>query len=410
MKNNPTAVTFPGTLAAVLVVGLLAACGTSPHYGGPMSAPASVPATADQCATDKPETICWTPVQARFHPDGQRMVVNLCSNRRNANYYCRMVEYRIAEQRWHLIPGQEEGKSYFYPSYSNDGKTLVFGAAHCEQPYCAGNRGYGQLATMNVDAKPGKAAGYGPLKLWPVMGMSRPSFTADDQRVLYWRSHYSARLTSGRSISSISVFEYRFATDEETHPIESLYTGQKTVRFIDAWTSPRYSLDGKVLRFSGMVDNLIRSPDRVWIGGGDPDVEYRGPQAELVHRRVDRVMEGLGRVYVEHPERGILAGPGNLRLVDAKTLQTKAVFVNPEPYQVADADIERTGQLAVGISGVRAVTNGNQGPKRTYWLTRDDPKDLRKQIPAAPVLALVNLGTGAVQALHWPNLETLTAP
>lgn len=413
MKNNPTAVTFPGTLAAVLAAGLLAACGTSPrfgNYGGPMGAPTSVPATADPCATDKPEVICWTPVQARFHPDGQRMVVNLCSNRRNAYYYCRMVEYRIAEQSWHLIPGQEEGKSYFYPSYSNDGKTLAFGAAHCEQPYCAGNRGYGQLATMAVDAKPGKAAGYGPLRLWPVMGMSRPSFTADDQRVLYWRSHYSARLASGRSIGSISVFEYRFATDEETHPIESLYTGQKSVRFIDAWTSPRYSLDGKVLRFSGMVDNLIRSPDRVWIGGGDPDVEYRGPQAELVHRRVDRVMEGLGRVYVEHPERGILAGPGNLRLVDAKTLQTKAVLVQPDTSRLADADIDKQGRWVVGIVGGRALTDGNQGPQRHYWRQVRDYKAAEGMKNDVPVLPLIDLGTGAMQALQWPNLETLTAP
>lgn len=380
------------------------------NYGGPMGAPASVPATADRCASDQPEGICWTPVQARFHPDGQRMVVNLCSNRRNANYYCRMVEYRMAEQSWHLIPGQEEGKSYLYPSYSNDGKTLAFGVAQCAQPYCAGERGYGQLATMSVDAKPGKVAGYGLPKLWPVMGMSRPSFTGDDQRVLYWRSHYSARLASGRSIGSISVFAYRFATDEETHLIESLYSGQKTVRFIDAWTSPRYSLDGKVLRFSGMVDNLIRSPERLWIGGGDPDVEYSGSKAELVHRRVGREMEGLGRVYAEHPERGILAGQGNLRLVDPKTLATKAVLVQPDFARIAQADIDPSGRWAVAVIGGRSLQDGRQGAQSFYWLQIRDTRKAEGMKNDVPVLPLVNLETGAVQALSWPNVEMLNTP
>lgn len=383
------------------------------NYGGPPGTPGRAPEVADRCASDQPEGICWTPVQARFHPDGQRMVVNLCSNRRNANYYCRMVEYRMAEQSWHLIPGQEEGKSYLYPSYSNDGKTLAFGVAKCAQPYCAGERGYGQLATMSVDAKPGKVAGYGPPKLWPVMGMSRPSFTGDDQRVLYWRSHYSARLASGRSIGSISVFAYRFATDEETHLIESLYSGEKTVRFIDAWTSPRYSLDGKVLRFSGMVDNLIRAPNRVWMEGGVSDVEYRGAGQTLVHRWTEAGPDhksGLGRVYAEHPERGILAGPGNLRLVDPTTQAIRVVLVQPQRYQVADATMDRGGRWVAGVLGVRALTNGNHSPKWNPWLQERDLKTANDMKNDVPVLPLVNLETGAVQALSWPNVEMLNTP
>ena len=61
----------------------------------------------------------------------------------------------MADQRWRLIPGQEEGKSYQYPSYSHDGKTLVFGVAQCQQPDCKENFGYGQLATMEVQAAAG---------------------------------------------------------------------------------------------------------------------------------------------------------------------------------------------------------------------------------------------------------------
>lgn len=404
-------------LVAVACLALLACAPRFGNYGGPIGSPMRAPAPTDHCATDKPEAICWTPVQARFHPDGQRMVVNLCSNRlgtpqdqyRGGIYYCRMVEYRMADQTWHLIAGQDEDKSYLYPSYSHDGKTLVFGVDDCRARYCMGSIGFGQLATMSVQAQPGQPAVYGPLKRWPVMGMSRPNFTADDQRVLYWRNHHSARLASGRSIGSISVFEYHLGKDEETHPIASLYSQAKTIRFIHAWTAPQYSLDGKVLRFSGMVDNLIRSPEHVWIRGGIPDVEYRGPDNPLIHRQTDRNLEGLGRVFAEHPERGILAGPGNLRLVDPRTQQTARVLVQPQRARVDQADIDLSGRWVVAVVDSLNPHTGEQGPHRTFWKQLRDIRKADGNKDDVPVLPLIDLSTGQVQALRWPNIESLNA-
>lgn len=398
-------------LAAVL--GLSACAPTVPRFGnfggavGPVSPP--IPAGDDECAVAQPQAICWTPVQARFHPGGDQMVVNLCSNRRGAIYYCRLVEYRLADQRWRLLPGQEEGKSYQYPSYSHDGKTLVFGVATCEQPDCKENTGYGQLATLEVRAAAGADTAYGPVKLLPVNGVSRPNFSPDDQEILYWRSHHQARLASGRSIGSISVFGYRPSTDEERHLVPGLHTGTAKVHFINALSGPRYSLDGRVIRFMAQDDGFW-AKDLQAVSPGVVDVEYDVKTGRAADREFFGVTEGLGRVYAEHPTQGILAGAGNLRLVDRQPPHpTRVVFFSPKPSQVSDADIDRAGLWAVALSGVQATFPRGpvNGLKRQYWLTTEDAKDLRKQVPTAPVFSLVRIKTREVQAVQWPNVESL---
>jgi hypothetical protein len=402
---------FTGGFAAALV---LSACApTAPrfgNFGGPVAAPSAQAQPAsndDECAVAQPTTICWTPVQARFHPNGDHMVVNLCSNRRGAIYYCRMVEYRWADQRWRLLPGQEEGKSYQYPSYSADGKTLVFGVATCEQPDCRENSGYGQLATMAVQANPGKDTVYGPPMLLPVAGISRPSFSPDGQQIVYWRSHHQSRLASGRNIGSISVFGYKPATDEEANLVPGLHTDTAKVHFITALTGPRYSLDGNVIRFTALDDGFWAKDLRA-VGVGILDVDYNLQTGRPVARDIQRVVKGLGQVYAEHPTQGILAGAGNLRLVDPKPPHaTRAVFFAPGAYQVGDAAIDKAGVWAVGLSGIQSMMSGRQGVERTYWLTTEDPKDLRKQVPAAPVFSLVHIQSREVRAVQWPNVESL---
>ena len=102
----------------VLAASLLGACAAvePPRYGNysglaaigsepPPPTPATGP-NADACDVAQPTGICWYPASAKFHPDGERLIVNLCSNRHGAAYYCRMVEYQIKTQRWSLVPGQ----------------------------------------------------------------------------------------------------------------------------------------------------------------------------------------------------------------------------------------------------------------------------------------------------------------
>jgi hypothetical protein len=399
-----------GCIAAALV---LSACApTAPrfgNFGGPVVAPSAQaqPASDDICAVAQPASICWTPVQARFHPNGDQMVVNLCSNRLGAIYYCRMVEYRWADQRWRLLPGQEEGKSYQYPSYSADGKTLVFGVATCEQPDCKENSGYGQLATMAVQATSGDDTVYGPLKLLPVAGISRPNFSPDGQQILYWRSHHQSRLASGRNIGSISVFGYKPATDEEANLVPGLHTDSAKVHFITALTGPRYSLDGSVIRFTALDDGFWAKDLRA-VGVGIVDVDYNVKTARPVARDIQRVAKGLGQVYAEHPTQGILAGAGNLRLVDPKPPHaTRVAFFSPESYQVGDADIDKAGAWAAGLSGIQSMMSGRQGVEFDHWLWADEHRGAAKRERTAPVFTLVHIQSREVRAVQWPNVESL---
>lgn len=403
-------------LPAWLLAGALSLSACAPtvprfgNFGGPV-APAGpqTPASDDECAVAQPQGICWTPVQARFHPSGDQMVVNLCSNRRGAIYYCRLVEYRLADQRWRLLPGQEEGKSYQYPSYSHDGKTLVFGVATCQQPDCKENVGHGQLATMDVRAAAGADTAYGPIRLLPVHGVSRPNFSLDDQEILYWRSHHQARLASGRSIGSLSVFGYRPATDEERNLVPGLHTETAKVHFINALSGPRYSLDGRVIRFMAQDDGFW-AKDLQAVRAGVGDVEYDVKTGRAVDREFFGVTDGLGRVYAEHPTQGILAGAGNLRLVDPQPPHsTRVAFFSPKPSQVSDADIDRAGLLAVALSGVQATFPRGpvNGLRRDHWLWADEHRGAAKTERTVPVFSLVRIKAQEVQAVQWPNVESL---
>lgn len=420
-------------LVCALALGLAACAPSVPrfgNYGGPVvdsATPEPPDPKADICAVAQPSSICWYPAQARFHPDGQRLVVTLCSNRHGAAYFCRMVEYQIAEKRWRLIPGQEalpptskiagkaaakaggqqNGQSYLYPAYSPDGQSLVFVVDDCEQAWCRGAEGFGQLATMGAQAEPGQDARYGEVKRLPVTGATRPNFTPDGKQVVYWRNRFGARLASGRSIGSVSVFAYAPTYDVEEHLVPSLYTQQASAFFIMPLSAPHFSADGKTLRFSAQMDNSM-ARGRTSLTHWMPDVEVNLVDGSFAGRATSRVKEGLGQVFAEHPRLGYLAGPGNLRLVDAKTLETKAVYLDPGEAHVNDADVNPQGTFAVAMSGILSMTSGAQSAEFSYWVTKTNPKDLRYTIPAAPVLALIDLSTNQVQALEWPNVEALT--
>ena len=264
----------------------------------------------------------------------------------------------------------------------------------------------GQLTTMPVQAAAGQAARYGAMQRLAVNGATRPNFSPDDQSIVYWRGRYSARLASGRTLSSVSVYRYTPKTDTEEHLIPSLYTDQVAAYFTVPQSAPHFSSDGKILRFSAFHDSSLGHGSSS-LDQGTPDVQVRLSDGAFEGRRTAKVKEGLGQVFAEHPKLGYLAGPGNLRLVDPKTLETKAVFLDPGAYQVSAAEFNAQGTSAVAISGLFSLVTGRQGPEFEYWLTKTNPKDLRYRIPAAPVLSLIAMSDGDVRALKWPNVEAL---
>lgn len=377
----------------------LAAIGKEPQP----SAPSSSGPNADACDVAQPTELCWYPATAKFHPDGERIIINLCSNRRGAAYYCRMVEYQVKTQRWSLVPGQQAGKSYLYPAYANDGRSLVFVVDDCARPWCRGGMGMGQLTMQPVQAFPGQAARYGAMQRLNVHGATRPNFTPDDQSLVYWRWHHKARLASGRTVGNVSIYRYTPKSDTEEHFIPSLYTDQVAAYFTVPMSAPHFSRDGKILRFVSRHDSSLGRGSSS-LDESAPDVEVRLRDGVFQGRKTADVTQGLGRVFAEHPRLGYLAGPANLRLVDAKTLATQAVLLEPGYSWVADASINAAGSLVVAVSGVQSKTDGTQGIRRDHWLYRDAP---RNQVRSAPVLALISLPTREVTALEWPNVETL---
>ena len=231
-----------------------------------------------------------------------------------------------------------------------------------------------------MQAAAGQAARYGAMQRLNVYGATRPNFTPDDQSLVYWRWHHKARLASGRTLGNVSIYRYTPQTDTEVHFIPSLYTDQVAAYFTVPMSAPHFSSDGKILRFVSRHDSSLGRGSSS-LDQGTPDVAG-APERRGLSKAVElpTSKEGLGRVFAEHPRVGYLAGPANLRLVDAKTLATKAVLLEPGYSWVADASINAAGSLVVAVSGVQSKADGTQGIRRDYWLYVDDAKDLRKQV------------------------------
>lgn len=407
-------------LAAGLALASLAAlvaCTPMPprfgNFGGPFIELPDTP-PAKPAAGFVPETD-WFPVQARFHPDGKRLVLNFC--RGDAPYYCRMVQYDIAARDWRLLPNQEDGVSYFRPSYSNDGRTLVFSQAPCSPDRKQCNDGYGQLATM--------AAEGGPIRLLPVGLARRAHFTADDRRLTFWRIKTTGKLASGRPIGSVSVYEYDLASGEETPLIESMESAPGKpygVRFIADLTAPRYTVDGKTLFFCALNDETyLRDPvtQQPLVhpvpGWAANCFFYDRGMREYTLINTDRMglklEKRLGTPYLQHPRLGYLTAGGLLQLKDSSTWVVRQMLMDTGRIQRADADINRQGDTAVAVTGTTAFKNGAHEPRRAYYAMQwhspmrgSDPPTYTRE---APVLALINVDTHAVTPLEWPDIARL---
>ncbi len=406
-------------LALASLAALVACVPTPPrfgHYGGPFIELPDTPPPAKPAAGFVPETD-WFPVQARFHPDGTRLVLNFC--RGDAPYYCRMVQYDIATRDWRLLPNQEDGVSYFRPSYSHDGRTLAFSQAACSPDRKQCNDGYGQLATM--------AAEGGPIHLLPVGLARRAHFTADDRRLTYWRIKTTGKLASGRPFGSVSVYEYDLAGGGETPLVESMESAPGKpygVRFIADLTAPRYTVDGKTLFFCALNDETyLRDPVTQQplvhpVPGWAANCFFYDRASEtyklVTTDRMGREKANIGLPYMHHRERGLLTGSW-LGFVDATTLQAKPRFFKTGPIQRADADLNRQGDTAVAVTGTTLFKNGAHDPMRRFYFTKKQyPKLDRPPTDAdayyvreAPVLALINVDTYAVTPLEWPDIARL---
>lgn len=415
-------------MVLALTLGALSAgCVPTPprfgHYGGPVKSEPESATPAPKAANLLRETN-WSPVQARFHPDGNRLVINFCHV--DAPYYCRLVEYDRVRNTWKRLPGQQEGVSYTYPSYSNDGRSLVFSVVPCSPDRKQCNSGYGQLATM--------PAGGGPITLLPVQQARRAHFTADDKRLTYWRLKTTGKLASGRSFGSFSVYEYDLGSGQETALVESMETtpgrpfatattlGRSFgLSFIADTTAPRYLSDGKTLYFCAMngdtwmtdstgLNNLVH-PVPGW-GTNCIFFDVTKQTYKLVDTdRLGRTDGNIGTPYVQHKARGILTG-SYLGFVDANTLTSiGGLFFKTGHHIRTDADIHPLGDTVIAVTGTTMFKNGEHIPKSTFYRMKEispfKTQDPTNYTRSSPVLALVHADNHQVTPLEWPDIEQM---
>jgi hypothetical protein len=84
------------------------------------------------------------------------------------------------------------------------------------------------------------------------------------------------------------------------------------------------------------------------------------------------------------------------------------VLLKPDISRISQADIDPAGRWAVAVVGGRSLIDGSQGKERHY---RHQIRDMRKaegMKDDVPVLPLIHIDTGEVQALQWPNIESLS--
>jgi hypothetical protein len=418
VARHPLARLTMGCLLGVCMAALAACAPTPPrfgNFGGPMVELPATPAPPKQTYGPAHETD-WSPVQARFHPDGNRLVIHFCHV--DTPYYCRLVEYDRARNTWRRLPGQQEGVSYTYPSYSNDGKWLVFSIVPCSPDRKQCNSGYGQLATMPAEG--------GPIRLLPVQQARRAHFTADDQRLTYWRLKTSGKLASGRSFGSFSIYEFDLASGDEKPLVDSMESGPNRpygVRFIADISAPRYTLDGKTLFFCALNDDttlrdsktqqVLLHPIPGW-GRNCFLYDVATRDYKLINTdRMGRTQSNIGTPYVQHKTRGFLTG-SYLGFVDATTLASiGSRFFDTRPISRTDADVDPQGVTVIAITGTTMFKNGEHALISTYYNMQQidafksfkDPTNYKR---ASPVLTLINVNTHQTTPLEWPDIAQLS--
>ena len=187
------------------------------------------------------DEVHWFPTHARFAPDGKKLIVNLCHYIKAD--YCKLVEYSIKEDRWETLP-LPSGYSYRWPSYSPDGKQLVFAMAKCDDHHRC-EETLSQLSLYSASSR--------NIETLPITGQVRfPNFSPDGKRLAYWRIRGVTKLASGRLYGSVSIYEYDKQTKQETELLPSA-PGTKSITFSAGYSGPRYFDDGRQLVYCGYV-------------------------------------------------------------------------------------------------------------------------------------------------------------
>jgi len=379
--------------AATAIAAALAGCAPQvPSFGNFGGPPRPQPPAAQPAAVAPGELIGaqhevrWYPRSARFAPDESHLLVSLCHFR--YSYYCRIARYWIADNRWEVVP-EQRGISTAWPDYSADGRRIVFAQQRCKDTYQCSALDFA-LATMNRD-------GSGRREL-DVTGVQMPSWSPDGQRLLYWRLNGVGRLSSGRTIGSFDVYEYRLeagprAATGEVRLTHDAYPG--------TYTAPQYYAGGQKVLYSAYAS------DRTGSYGFTMDLHVLRSRSADAPRRSEASWDGprWSMLYAFHPARGWLYSDGSLRFRTADPGRAESLVLRDSKYYLGAADVSPSAQRVVVLTGTPRGTM-DQGGAISYLKPPRPPA-----AHAVPVMALIDVATGTVYAItNWPaDAEPVTA-
>lgn len=264
----------------------------------------------------------WFPNYVRFAPDDSHLLVSLCHIKRIT--LCRIGKYYIAENRWEILP-YEERRTYFWPTYAPDGKSIVVTTAPCDEQYICPLVQYA-LARMPPD-------GSRLEKLIDTVAI-HPSFSRDGKKLIYWKIG-SINAVKGAALMFRDVAELDLTTGQERALTDFHLYDEHAL----GW--PYFLPDGERFIFGAHLVGRIG-----WV--------YDPKTRQATHHRTDGTF--LDRKLVGHP---ITMFAANLRDAPINKDNFEKLVPLWMDTMTAPSDVSRDGLISYGTGQIEKRKAGN---------------------------------------------------
>lgn len=207
----------------------------------------------------------WFPLQVRFTPDDQQLLVNACQEAHPE--YCQLMLYDLQSRTWSLLPGQDSKRTYQRPSFSPDGKHLIVSSHECKPAYC--NYIDARLTILDADGGnprelplESQFKGTDPNRDPGVIARLRPSFSPDGKRLIYYRMVIWQLASRGMFLPRYMLWELDLDTMEEKRLLPDSV-------FERIFSSPKYLPDGDRFLYSAWPSIGVQRAHMIFMNARD---------------------------------------------------------------------------------------------------------------------------------------------